>query len=58
MKILLLLKEEIQVNMRAPVLNEIPNVREDVDVTYEVHPKCLKKAVKELGGKADVDIKL
>ena len=48
MKILLLLNEEIQVNMSAPVLNETPNVREDVDVTYEVNPKRLKKAVKEL----------
>lgn len=53
MKILLLLNEEIQVNMSAPVLNETPNVREDVDVTYEVNPKCLKKAVKELFEKKD-----
>lgn len=48
MKILLLLNEEIQVNMRTPVLKEAQNVTNGFDFTYEINPKCLKKAVKEL----------
>lgn len=48
MKILLLLKEDIQVNRKTSVLKEVPTDLESVDKTYELNPKFLKKAVLEL----------
>lgn len=54
MKILLLLKEDIQVNRKTSVLKEVPTDLESVDKTYEVNPKLLKKAVLELQKNSDV----
>lgn len=54
MKILLLLKDDVKVNINAPVLNEVPTSLEAVDIAYEVNPKCLKKAVLLLQKKGDV----
>ena len=55
MKILLLLKEDVQVNEeKTSVLKEVPTDLESVDKTYEVNPKLLKKAVLELQKNSDV----
>lgn len=54
MKILLLLKEDIQVNRKTSVLKEVPTDLESVDKTYELNPKFLKKAVLELQKNSDV----
>ena len=43
MKILLLLKEDIQVNRKTSVLKEVPTDLESVDKTYELNPKFLRK---------------
>ena len=44
MKILLLLKEDIQVNRKTSVLKEVPTDLESVDKTYELNPKFLNDA--------------
>lgn len=54
MKILLLLKEDIQFNRKTSVLKEVPTDLESVDKTYELNPKFLKKAVLELQKNSDV----
>lgn len=54
MKILLLLKEDVQFNRKNSVLKEVPTDLESVDKTYEVNPKLLKKAVLELQKNSDV----
>lgn len=54
MKILLLLKEDVQFNRKTSVLKEVPTDLESVDKTYELNPKFLKKAVLELQKNSDV----
>lgn len=48
MKVLLIIDRDIQVNMSTPVLNEKATIYSNVDLTFEVNPGCLKKAIVQL----------